>query len=336
MMTMPDATPEIPNASAADLDRIARGRDIVMREVAGLERLADVIGSTTLAAVDLIRRQPGRVIVTGMGKSGHIGAKLAATLASTGTPSFFVHAAEAAHGDLGMILKGDAVLAISISGSSRELFPVIDYCAANDVPLIAMCGAPESRLGKAASVLLPLPEIEEVCPNNLAPTTSATVTLVLGHVLAVLLMEERAFLDTDFAAFHPGGRLGLLMQTVQRYIDEFGVDIPSVALDAPMDKVISEMASGRKGCVVVMAADKRNLAGIITEGDLRRAYAPDMFTRSAQDIMTVNPATVRLDDLMRDVVAVLKARRIAHVVVVREDAVIDVLHVKDIMQNGYI
>jgi arabinose-5-phosphate isomerase len=319
------------NASLLD-----RGRAIVLDEIRGMEQLSESIDGAIEQAIGLIIQRTGRLVVAGIGKSGLIGAKLAATFASTGTPSFFLHAAEAAHGDLGMVETGDVVLAISNSGNSRELYPVIDYCTTNAIPLIAMCSREDSRLAKGATVLLKLPAVEEVCPNNLAPTTSAIVTLALGHVLAVLLMEAQSFGDSDFAEFHPGGRLGLMLQTVKRHIEDFDNEVPNVTADASVETVISELANGRKGCVVVTEGSQGKLCGLITEGDLRRAYSPDMFAKTAKDIMTVQPTLISPDELMRDAIQMMKTQRIANLVVVENDAAIAILHMKDLMQQGYL
>jgi arabinose-5-phosphate isomerase len=235
-----------------------------------------------------------------------------------------------------MIAPGDVVLAISRSGDSRELFAVIDYCRANAVPLIAVTTKADSPLGRAASVVLRLPEVTEVCPNNLAPTTSALITLALGDVLAVLLMERSAFAPADFAGFHPGGKLGRSLSTIRRYIEEYGGSAPSIGPEAPMNEVISAVANGRKGCVVVLDPGARTLRGIITEGDLRRAYSADMFGKRARDIMTVTPVTVPIDGLVRDAVALMTERRIANIVVVDGANVVEVLDTKDLMQRGYL
>ena len=314
---------------------IERARFVVQGEIDGLYQLKDSLDHSVEAAAHLCLSRSGRVIFTGVGKSGLIGAKLAATFASTGQPSFFLHAAEAAHGDLGMIVAGDVVLAISWSGNSRELYPVLDFCKANDVPLIGMCSRADSRLGRASSVLLELPVVMEVCPNNLAPTTSATVTLALGHALAVLMMDMRAFEAADFAQFHPGGRLGLMLQTVDRYVEEYGLDVPSVGQNAGLQDVIGQLSSGGKGCVVVEDVNGR-LVGLVTEGDLRRAYSPDMFDKTARDIMTIKPAVISRHALMRDAVNDMKRNRIAHLLVVDDGCVVDVLHTKDLMQQGYL
>lgn len=322
----------------------AAGRAIVRKEIEGMERLAETIDGSLAAALSAIERQiarhaegaGGRLIVTGIGKSGHIAAKLASTFASTGTPSFYLHAGEAAHGDLGMIGRGDVVLAISRSGDSRELFAVLDYCRSRSIPLIAITARPDSPLGRGATVTLRLPDVVEVCAINLAPTTSALITLALGHVLAVQLMERRAFAEADFAAFHPGGRLGRGLSTLRSYVQEFGGEVPAVAPATPIGEVISAVAAGRKGSVVVLDADARGLLGIITEGDLRRAYGPEMFRKRATDIMTASPVTVPVDANVRDAVAIMTAKRIANIVVLDGDKVVEILDTKDLMQRGYL
>jgi arabinose-5-phosphate isomerase len=306
---------------------LERARTIVDQEVEALIQLRDSFNESLMQAVSLVLACTGRLVVTGVGKSGHIGAKLAATFASTGTPSFFLHAAEASHGDLGMVTSQDVVLAISNSGMTKELFPVLDFCAANGTKVISITANEASRLSRQADVALVLPKVKEVCPNNLAPTSSAVITLAAGHVLAILLMEQRSFEDADFGKLHPGGRLGLLLSSVRRYTDEFNDKVPTVE---PHELL------GQRGCVVVTEANTNRLLGLITEGDLRRAFSPDMFGKTAQEIMTVRPFTVSIDDLMSAAVSLMKERRIANVVVVdTDDTVVDVLHSKDLMQRGY-
>ncbi|HZS64088.1 MAG TPA: KpsF/GutQ family sugar-phosphate isomerase [Xanthobacteraceae bacterium] len=325
-----------PPVKADSPEILDRARAVVAQEITGLERLAETLDASIGEAAAVIAAGTGRLVVTGVGKSGHIAAKLAATFASTGTPSFYLHAAEAAHGDLGMITRGDVVLAISNSGHTRELHAVTDFCQANGIPVVAMTANPESRLGKQAQVVLRMPQVDEVCPNNLAPTTSALVTMSLGHVLAVLLMELRTFGQADFAQLHPGGRLGLLLSSIRRYLDEFGADVPAVAPTAKIQEIIATLANGRKGCVAVLDPEGRTLKGIITEGDLRRAYAPDMFEKTAMQIMSPHPATIGIDSLMRDAVQIMKERRIANIVVMDGDRPVDVLHMKDLMQRGFL
>ncbi|MGD9738253.1 MAG: SIS domain-containing protein [Bauldia sp.] len=336
-----DAHPVVP----PDADTvIAAGRAIIRKEMEGMERLADAIDGALAVALSTIEAQiarnadgiGGRLVVTGIGKSGHIAAKLASTFASTGTPSFYLHAAEAAHGDLGMIGAGDVVLAISRSGDSRELFAILDYCRGRSIPLIAITARSDSPLARGATVTLRLPDVVEVCAINLAPTTSALITLALGHVLAVQLMERRAFAEADFAAFHPGGRLGRGLSTLRSYLQEFGGGAPAVVPDTPIGGVISAIAEGRKGSVVVLEPETKALRGIITEGDLRRAYDPGMFEKRAADIMTTAPVAIGIDSHVRDAVALMTAKRIANLVVLDGDRVVEILDTKDLMQRGYL
>jgi arabinose-5-phosphate isomerase len=314
---------------------LERARAIVDQEIEALVLLRDSFDDTLAKAVTLIRACAGRLVVTGVGKSGHIGAKLAATFASTGTPSFFLHAAEASHGDLGMVTKQDVVLAISNSGMTKELFPVLDFCTANGTKVITITANASSRMAKQADISIVLPKVKEVCPNNLAPTSSAIITLAAGHVLAVLLMEQRSFEDSDFGKLHPGGRLGLLLSTVRRYMEEYQDKPPTVHPQELLGHVVIKLAEGQRGCVVVTEPVTNRLLGLITEGDLRRAFSPDMFGKAAQEIMTTRPVTVSIDDVMSTAVSLMKERRIANVVVVDEDKVVDVLHSKDLMQRGY-
>lgn len=324
---------------------IGDARAILAKEGEGLRRLSEAIDESLAEAINAIESRVGdetggarrgRLVVTGIGKSGLIGAKLASTFASTGTPAFYLHAAEAAHGDLGMITPEDVVLAISRSGDSRELFPVLDYCRTADIPVVAITAGGDSHLARRAAVLLRLPEVPEVCPNNLAPTTSALITLALGHVLAVLLMERRSFAETHFAQLHPGGRLGRGLATVQRYIEEYGADLPVVAPDAVMAEVISAVTRGRKGCVVVLDPLEPTLRGIVTEGDLRRAYGRDMFDKHARDVMTARPITIGVHDLVRDAVALMTERRIGQIIAMDGERVAGLLDTKDLMQRGYL
>ncbi|MCW5697865.1 MAG: KpsF/GutQ family sugar-phosphate isomerase [Bauldia sp.] len=334
--------PDPPLAAAVDAGAIvARARDILAKEAEGMALLGAALDGALAEATGLVlgrvgSGKTGRLVVTGIGKSGHIAAKLASTFSSTGTPSLYLHAAEAAHGDLGMVGGGDVLMAISRSGDSRELYAVVDYCRAEGVPVIAVTMRSDSPLARRAAVVLRLPEVEEVCPNNLAPTTSALITLALGHVLAVLLMERRAFAEKDFAQFHPGGRLGRGLATVRRYIDEFGAGVPSVGPDAPMAEVISAVANGRKGSVVVLDPADGALRGIVTEGDLRRAYGSDMFARTAGDIMTPRPVTIDVDGLIREAVMLMTEKRIANIIVVDGGTVVEILDTKDLMERGFL
>lgn len=316
-------------------EALQRARAIIDQEIEAMAQLRDSFDDSLVNAVGLIQGCKGRLVITGVGKSGHIGAKLAATFASTGTPSFFMHAAEASHGDLGMITAQDVVLAISNSGMTKELFPVLEFCNTNGTKVICMTANDQSRLAQQSDICLTLPKVKEVCPNNLAPTSSAIITLAAGHALAVLLMEQRSFVDADFGKLHPGGRLGLLLSSVRRYTEEFKDVVPTVAPTELLGHVVIKLAEGQRGCVVVVEEGTNRLLGLITEGDLRRAFSPDMFSKSAQAIMTTRPVTVSVEDLMSTAVSTMKERRIANLVVVDGDTVVDVLHTKDLMQRGY-
>src|ERR1700720_770104 len=236
--------------------------------------MADGLGSPFAAAVETIRAARGRVIVTGMGKSGHIARKIAATLASTGTPAYFVHAADASHGDLGMITAGDVMLVLSWSGETVELRSLIDYSRRFRITLIAVTVSAESTLGKAADIVLALPAAREACPHNLTPTTSTLMQLALGDALAIALLESRGFTAVDFGVFHPGGKLGAALKFV-RDVMHPGSAVPLIGRDALMSEAIVEMSAKGFGCVAVTNGDGR-LLGVITDGDLRRHMRDDL------------------------------------------------------------
>lgn len=261
-------------------------------EAAALAALADALEAGDagfVRAVELILATQGRVIVTGVGKSGHIGGKIAATLASTGTPAFFVHPTEALHGDLGMITKDDVVLALSHSGESKELAAIVSYCGRFAIPLVALTGKPQSSLGKAANAILNNRVEAEACPLNLAPTTSTTASLALADALAVALMTARGFAREDFAVFHPGGKLGAQLLRVEELMHT--ASLPLVPATAPMSEVLVELTQKNLGCVGLTDAEGR-LVGMFSDGDLKRKLAPDLLTRTAADVMTRHPKTI--------------------------------------------
>ena len=239
------------------------------------------------AAADRIRNAKGRLIVTGLGKSGHIGRKIAATFASTGTPAFFVHAAEASHGDLGMITTEDVILALSWSGEQPEMKNLITYAKRFRIPLIAMTAERESTLSKAADVALTLPKAREACPHNLAPTTSSLMLLALGDALAIALLEGRGFTSVDFSVLHPGGKLGALLKYT-RDLMHSGDAVPLKPLGTKMSDALVEMTSKGFGCVGIVDA-RGAIVGIVTDGDLRRHMRPDLMTATVDEVMTKNP-----------------------------------------------
>lgn len=285
-----------------------------------------------VAAVDLIRAVEGRVIVTGMGKSGHVGAKIASTLASTGTPALFVHPAEASHGDLGMITKSDVILALSWSGETAELKNLTDYSRRYRIGLIAMTASPESTLAKTADVVLALPNAREACPHNLAPTTSSLMQLALGDALAIALLESRGFTALDFGLLHPGGKLGALLKTV-RDLMHTGAEIPLAPLGTRMADALIEMTRKGLGCVGIVDADGR-LAGIITDGDLRRHMRNDLLDQRVEDVMTSSPKTVRPDQLISETLEILNSRKVTALFAIEDQRPVGIIHVHDLLRAG--
>ena len=319
---------------------IASARRTIGNEMRGLEALRAALEGELSEAfertVGLIATTGGRVIVTGMGKSGHIGSKIAATLASTGTPAFFVHPAEANHGDLGMIARDDVVLAISKSGESSELKSIVGYSRRFAIALVAMTCAPESTLGRAADLCLTLPSVPEACPHNLAPTTSTLMQLALGDALAIALLETRGFSASDFRTFHPGGSLGASLVHVGE-IMRSGVEMPLVGKDASVLEAVEEISQKGFGCVIVTDS-AGSLAGIITDGDLRRNMARDLKNLMAADVMTANPRTVEADDLAGKAMAIMNmgTKPITALVVVegRTGRPVGLLRMHDLLRIG--
>jgi arabinose-5-phosphate isomerase len=294
--------------------------------------MCDALGASFVAAIEKIRGARGRVIVTGMGKSGHIARKIAATLASTGSPAFFVHAAEASHGDLGMITSDDVMLALSWSGETEELKDLTNYSRRFRIGLIAVTGNAESTLGKAADVVLALPAAREACPHNLAPTTSSLMQLALGDALAIALLESRGFTAIDFGVFHPRGKLGAALKFV-RDVMHPGDAVPLIERGSPMSEAIVEMSGKGFGCVAVTGRDGK-LAGVITDGDLRRHMRPDLLQAPVDDIMTVSPKTVRPDQLAGEALQILNSLKITALIVVESDRPVGIVHFHDLLRAG--
>jgi arabinose-5-phosphate isomerase len=305
-------------------------------EAGGITALAaaihDGLGRAFVAAVELIRRAEGRVIVTGMGKSGHVGRKIAATLASTGTPAFFVHPSEASHGDLGMITRADAIMALSWSGETAELKDLIDYSRRFKVGLIAVTSAAESTLGRAADVTLALPQAREACPHNLAPTTSTLMQAALGDALAVALLQSRGFTALKFAELHPGGRLGAKLKFIGQLMHK-GDAIPLVALGTRMADAVVEMSTKGCGCVGIVDRNGK-LTGIITDGDLRRHMRPDLLEARVDDVMTRAPKTVRPDQLASEALEILNSSKITALMVAQAGKPVGIVNVHDLLRAG--
>jgi arabinose-5-phosphate isomerase len=324
-------------------ERPTRGSDLIASAVRTLEAEAggittlsaaihDGLGHAFIAAVELISRARGRLIVTGMGKSGHVGRKIAATFASTGTPAFFVHPGEASHGDLGMITPDDVIMALSWSGETAELKDLIDYSHRFRIGLIAITGAAGSTLGKAANVVLSLPQAREACPHNLAPTTSTLMQAALGDALAVALLESRGFTAVDFSRLHPGGRLGAMLKFVGN-IMHAGDAIPLVAAGTRMAEAVVEMSAKGFGCVGITDANGQ-LAGIITDGDLRRHMRPDLLEVCVEEVMTHAPKTVRPDQLASEALEILNSSKITALLVAEAGKPVGIVHFHDLLRAG--
>jgi arabinose-5-phosphate isomerase len=294
--------------------------------------MADGLGAPFIDAVETVRAARGRVIVTGIGKSGHIARKIAATLASTGTPAFFVHAADASHGDLGMITSDDVMLALSWSGETEELKDLINYSRRFRIALIAVTGNAESTLGQAADIVLVLPPAREACPHNLAPTTSALMQLALGDALAIALLESRSFTAVDFGIFHPRGKLGAALKFV-RDVMHPGEAVPLIARGAPMSEAIVEMSAKGFGCVAVIEKTGK-LAGVITDGDLRRHMRADLLQAPVDAVMTAAPKTVRPDQLASEALQILNASKITALIVVEAERPVGIVHFHDLLRAG--
>jgi len=305
-------------------------------EAGGISALAaaihDGLGQAFIAAVDLMRQARGRVIVTGMGKSGHVGRKIAATLASTGTPAFFVHPSEASHGDLGMIAADDVIMALSWSGETAELKDLTDYSRRFRIGLIAVTAFADSTLGEAADVVLALPQAREACPHNLAPTTSTLMQHALGDALAIALLESRGFTALDFRVFHPGGRLGAMLKFVGNVMHT-GSAIPLAAVGTRMSEAVVEMSAKGFGCVGIADADGR-LVGIVTDGDLRRHMRPDLLDARVETVMTRSPKTVRPDQLASEALEIINSSKITALIVAEAGKPVGIVHFHDLLRAG--
>lgn len=300
----------------------------------GLEALAAGLGSDFITALDICGAVTGRVIVTGVGKSGHVGRKIAATMASTGTPAFFVHAGEASHGDLGMVTKGDAIIAISNSGEAVELSDILSYAKRFDIPIVAITSKGASTLAKAATVALILPPVPEACPMGLAPTTSTTMTLSLGDALAVALLERRGFTVDDYKVFHPGGQLGRKLYKVEDLMHTGG-ELPLVKPATSMSDVVLVMTKKTFG-VAGVVDDAGRLVGIVTDGDLRRHIGGDLFKLSAADVMTKTPKTTSRNVLAAEAMRRMNEWKITSVFVAEDEKPVGILRMHDILRAGAI
>lgn len=304
-------------------------------EKQGLEALiasiSSELGQSFDKAVTCLINAKGRVIVSGMGKSGHVGRKIAATLASTGTPAYFVHPGEASHGDLGTVQPEDVIIALSWSGETSELSDIISYAKRFRVPLIGMTAHAASSLGREADIALVLPKAQEACPNGLAPTTSTTMQLALGDALAVALLENKGFSAHDFKNYHPGGKLGALLKKVGQIMHQ-GNRLPVVAIGTLMSEAILVQSEKGLGCILV--TEKERLVGLITDGDLRRHMGETLLARTVDDIMTPNPLTITDDVLLGEALQMLESRKISVLIIAKDNKPIGLVHVLDLLRAG--
>jgi arabinose-5-phosphate isomerase len=316
-------------------DYLAIAGDVLRTEAAALTALAQKLGDDFVGLCRLIEAAPGRVIVTGMGKSGHVGRKIAATLASTGKPATFVHPAEASHGDLGMIAAGDVVLALSKSGETAELRDIIAYSKRFSIPLGAMTCEKDSTLARAAAAALILPDAPEACGETQAPTTSTTMMMAAGDALAVALLRARGFSAHDFSGFHPGGKLGAALKRVADMMHK-DRDLPLCKEATSVADAVVQLTKGGFGCIGVIGTDGR-LAGVLTDGDVRRLFGRDVATQPISNVMTRTPKTVRADTLAGEALAMLNDGRITALFVVDADRrPVGLLHVHDCLKSGVV
>lgn len=319
------------HTTTSPADDIKSGKAVIEQEIIGLKALADTLGDAFAHAVSIIDERKGRVILTGMGKSGHVARKIAATMASCGTPAHFVHPGEASHGDLGMITPEDVVIALSNSGETSELSDVIGYCARFSIPLIAMVRRKTSMLVEAATVALVLPDTAEASPTS-APTTSTTMMMALGDAIAVALMERHDFSRDDFSVFHPGGKLGAAFIQVKDLMHD-GEQLPVVDEDAVMQEVLLTMTAKTFGTAGVI--NKHGiLTGVITDGDLRRHLSPEMLAKPAKDVMTQNPLSIRPSALAAEALGVMNQRSITTLFVVDDKKPVGIIHIHDCLRAG--
>ena len=319
--------------TSSSTDLLATGQRVIRREAGALDTLAGALGDSFTAAVKLLMAAKGRVIVSGMGKSGHIARKIAATFASTGTPAQFVHPAEASHGDLGMVMQGDVVLVLSNSGETSELADIIAHTRRFGIPLIGVAAREGSTLLRQSDVAILLPQAPEACETGIVPTTSTTMTLALGDALAIALMEHRAFTPEHFRVFHPGGKLGAKLLRVR---DLMHSDLPLIEADRPMSEAL--LAISQKGFGVVGVTEAGALAGIITDGDLRR-HMDGLLSLTAGAVMTRNPRTVAPEALAETAVNLMNDRKITCLFVVAPEApgqALGIVHIHDCLRAGVV
>jgi arabinose-5-phosphate isomerase len=313
-------------------DALKSAQTTLSAEREGLLQLETSLGDNFVSAIDLLSGATGRVIVSGMGKSGHVANKIVATLASTGTPAQFVHPAEASHGDLGMITQQDVILGLSWSGETNELANLLSYAARFAIPLVAITSNPDSQLGQKANICLTLPKAPEACPNGLAPTTSTTMQLALGDAIAVALLQKKNFSAVDFKNFHPGGKLGANLALVDDVMHKAN-QIPLATPDLSLPDVLVEITQKGFGCLGIIDSDKK-LIGIITDGDLRRHMSADLLNKKASDIMTANPRSISRDSMAAEALQTMNQDSIQCLFVCEDGKPVGLIRVLDLLRIG--
>lgn len=317
-----------------DQDFVSIAHEVLDNEIQALTEMKTSLGTAFAQAVSLLLSIKGRIIVTGMGKSGHVGRKIAATLASTGQPAYFVHPAEASHGDLGMITELDAVIALSNSGETHELSNVLDYAKRYRIPLISMTRKEDSTLHRLSDVSLVIPDSPEACPMGLAPTTSTTMMMALGDALAIALLKSRGFSATDFKIYHPGGSLGSKLQRVRSRMHD-GSALPLVTNTHPMSEVLLVISEKGFGCAGV-CGESGDLIGVITDGDLRRHMGENLLHMTAEQVMTPAPTVIEGDLLMSEALSLMNFKRITSLFIVDNNKPIGIIHIHDFLRSGVV
>jgi len=311
---------------------IATARRVLALEADALGQMSQSLGEPFVRAVETILAAKGRVICTGIGKSGHVARKIAATMASTGTQAYFVHATEASHGDLGMIGQDDVVLALSKSGETKELADMLGYAKRYSIPLIGMTAKADSTLGRTADILLAVPDAAEACAETNAPTTSTTLMIALGDALAVALLESKGFKADHFKVFHPGGKLGAMLRTASDLMHK-SAELPLVQAGAPFIDAIKSMSGKGFGVLGVTSSDGK-LAGIVTDGDLRRYLTSGKTAAIIDDVMNRTPLTASPDQLAADVLRTMNERKITQIFVVEAGKPAGIIHMHDLLKSG--
>ncbi len=335
--------PETPVRASSSLtiqgqEMLAEAKRILEMEAEAVSSMSKKLGDSFVSAIQLLTNLSGKVVVTGIGKSGHIGHKIAATLASTGTPAFFVHPAELRHGDFGMLGPCDLVLALSATGETQEIKLVLEPIKRLGLPIISLTGNPDSTLARFSDIILDVGVGREACPLNLAPTSSTTATLAMGDALALVLMLQKGFKAEDFARSHPGGSLGKQLVTVKALMRK-GMDVPSVSEQDTYHKVIAEIDRKQLGFTVVLKQNK-TVAGIITDGDIRRAlvrWGSRTFDLKANEFMTLNPKTINADSLAVEALKIMETHSISDLLILdKQGQAAGVLHLKDLLRAGVV